>query len=256
MKARHYLLTGAAAYILFLINTLPASIVVDLLNDSVPQLNISSVDGTIWDGTAQRITITPDHTFDNTSWSFCTWRLLTAETSIDIKATYQNSPVQGQLGIGITGNLIARNLHAEIDARPLGKLAGLPLGELSGLISLQLESATWVNKKTPGAIGNIYWKNAAITIAEKAELGDIKISLAESDDFPVAATINNKGGQLSLSGETHISDDGSYNLELKLSPNNTASKNLESSLKMFAEQQSDGSFIVKNTGNLKQFGIL
>ena len=86
--------------------------------------------------------------------------------------------------------------------------------------------------------------------------GDIEITLVESDDFPLVATINNKGGQISLSGESHVRDDGNYNLELKLSPNNSASKNLRSSLKMFAEQQSDGSFVVKNAGNLEQFGIL
>lgn len=230
--------------------------VVGLLNDSVPQVSIHGVDGTLWNGSAQRITISSDHIIDNANWSFCSWRLLTAEASIDLDATYQNKPVQGQLGVGITGTFKARNLHAEIDARSLGSLAGLPIGELSGLISMQLESARWTHEKVPEAVGNIYWKNAAITIAETAELGDIEITLAEPGDFPMAATINNKGGHLSLSGESHINEDGIYNIELKLSPNNTASENLGSSLKMFAEQQSDGSFVVKNTGNLKQFGIL
>jgi general secretion pathway protein N len=256
MKPRHYVITSVITYIFFLIITLPATTVTSLLDESVPQINIQGVDGTLWNGSARRISISSKYVVDNVNWSFCSWRLLTAEACINIDATYQNRPIQGQLGIGITGALIARNLHTEIDAQSLGNLAGLPIGELDGLISIQLESASWAREQTPDAVGNIHWKNAAVTIAETTKLGDVEITLVESDDFPLVATINNKGGQISLDGKSHISDDGSYDLELKLSPNNTTSKNLRSSLEMFAEQQNDGSFVVKNTGNLEQFGIL
>lgn len=256
MKPRHYVITSVIAYIFFLIITLPATTLIGLLDESVPQINIQGADGTLWGGSAQRITISSKYVIDNVNWSFCSWRLLTAEACIDLEATYQNKPIQGQLGIGITGALVARDLYAEMDAQSLGNLAGLPIGELGGLISIQLESASWAHEKIPAAVGNIYWKNAAVIFTETARLGDVEITLAESDDFPLVATINNKGGQISLSGESHVSDDGSYNLELKLSPNNSASKNIRSSLKMFAEQQSDGSFVVKNAGNLEQFGIL
>lgn len=256
MKPRHYVITSVIAYIFFLIITLPATTVIGILDESVPQINIQGVGGTLWGGSAQRITISSRYVLNNVNWSFCSWRLLTAEASIDLEATYQNKPIQGQLGIGITGTLVARDLHAEMDAQSLGNLAGLPIGELDGLISIQLESASWAHQQIPDAAGNIHWKNAAITIAETTKLGDVEITLVESDDFPLVATISNKGGHISLSGKSHISDDGSYNLELKLSPNNTASRNLRSSLVMFAEQQSDGSFVVKNAGNIKQFGIL
>ena len=256
MKPRHFVVTSVITYIFFLIVTLPASTVIGLLDESIPQVSIQGVDGTLWNGSAQHVTISSKYVIDNVDWSFCSWRLLIAEACINLDATYQNKPIRGQIGIGITGALVARDLHAEMDAQSLGNLAGLPIGELDGLISIQLESASWASEQIPDAVGHIHWKNAAIIIAETAKLGDIEITLVESDDFPLAATINNKGGQISLSGESHVSDDGSYNLELKLSPNNTASKNLRSNLAMFAEQQSDGSFVVKNTGNLEQFGIL
>lgn len=256
MKTRHYVLTSVVAYAFFLITSIPATTIIRLFDEYLPQVNIQSVSGTLWSGSAQRITLSSKYVINNVSWSLCTWRLLIAEACVDLDATYQNKPIKGQLGIGITGSLIARDLYIEIDAQSLGNLAGLPIGELDGLISIQLESASWAHQQTPGAVGNIHWKNAAITIAETAKLGDVMIALAESDDFPLVATINNKGGQINLSGKSHISDDGSYNLELKLVPNNTASENLRASLELFANKQNDGSFVLKDTGNLKQFGIM
>lgn len=256
MKAIHYVITSVIAYTFFLITGLPATTVIGFLGESAPQVNIQGVSGTLWSGSAQRITLSSRYVIDDVNWSFCTWRLLTAEACINLGASYQNKPVQGQLGIGMTGVLIARDLSIEIDAQPLGDLARLPVGELSGLISIHLESVNWIQDHIPSATGSIQWKNATITVAETASLGDVAITLTESDDFPLTAIISNKGGHIILSGKTHISDDGSYNIELKLTPNNTTSKNLRTSLEMFAEQQNDGSFVLKNTGNLKQLGIM
>ncbi len=256
MKPRHYVITGVVTYIFFLFTALPAATVIGLLGESVPQINIQGVSGTIWNGSARRITIASKHVIDGVDWSVCSWRLLTAEACIELDASYRNNPLQGQFGIGITGSLVARDLYTEIDAQSLGELAGLPIGKLDGLISIQLESVNWTDEQIPTAVGKLHWKNATVTITEEAKLGDVEITLIESDDFPLMATIKNKGGHVSINGEGHVSNDGNYISELKLTPNDTASKNLRSSLALFAELKTDGTFVVKNTGNLKQFGIM
>ena len=256
MKTKHYVITGVVVYFFFLIISIPATLVSGLLDDYLPQLNIQGVNGTLWSGSARSVTISSKYVIDNVNWSFCLWRLLTAEACIDVNASYQNKPVEGQLGVGITGTLEARDLSTEMEAKLLGDLAGLPIGELSGLISIQLESVSWANGLIPHAIGHVEWKDATITIAETANLGNVSAVFSDSDDFPLAATLSNQGGHIALNGESHINDDGTYNIELKLTPNNTASNNLRSSVAMFANKQNDGSFVLKNTGNLKQFGIM
>lgn len=256
MEIKHYVITSVVAYAFFLIISTPAATITGLFDESIPQVSIQGVNGTVWNGTAQKITLAANHTINDVNWSVCVWRLITAEVCVNLEATYLNKPIKSQLGIGITGTFQARNLNAEMDAQSLETLAALPIGELSGLILIQLKSVSWTKEQIPSAIGDIIWKDAAITVAETANLGDVAIALTESDDFPLAATIHNKGGHVTVNGEMHIDDDGSYNLELKLLPNTTASKNLRASLEMFAKQQNDGSFAVKNTGNLKQFGIM
>jgi general secretion pathway protein N len=256
MTAIHYLIIGVIAYTFFLITSLPATTVIGFISKSTPQVKIQGITGTLWNGSAQRISLPSQQVINDVNWSFCTWRLLTAEACVNMDATFQKEPIQAQLGIGITGTLMARDLSAKMDARLLGGLAGLPVGELAGLITIQLDSASWARDHIPNAIGTVHWNNAAVTVAETANLGDVAITLAESNDFPLMAIINNKGGQIALDGKSHISDDGTYDLELKLSPDNTASKNLRSTLGMFAKQQNDGSFVLKNAGNLKQLGII
>ena len=256
MKIKHYVITAVVTYLSFLIISVPATMVTGLLSEHMPQVNIQGVSGTLWNGSAQRISLSHSHVIDDVDWTFCAWRLLTAEACLDLQATYKSKTVKGQLGVGITGTLQARDLSTEMDAQLLGDLAGLPIGELNGLVNIHLESANWSQGQVPSITGNILWNSAAITVAETADLGDIAITLEESDDYPLTAITSNKGGQLALNGESHINDDGSYNLELKLSPNNTATKNLRGSLEMFAKKQNDGSFVLKNTGNLKQYGIM
>lgn len=256
MKAKHYIITGLVTYALFLIISVPASLIIGLLDEKLPQLDVQGVNGTLWNGSAQRVNISSMYKIEDMKWTFCTWRLITAEACINMDALYENRPLQAQLGVGLSGTIHARDLNAEIDARSLGDLSGLPVGELSGLIAINLETASWKKEQVPGVTGSILWKNAGITIAETADLGEVKIILVESDSSPLAGTISNKGGNLILNGNTNITGDGAYNLELKLLPNETASNNLRASLKMLAKQQNDGSFVLNNTGNLKQFGIM
>jgi hypothetical protein len=78
----------------------------------------------------------------------------------------------------------------------------------------------------------------------------------ESDDSPLTAKISNKGGQLSLNGDLTTDEAGQYSLKLAMKPNASASSNLINSLGMFAKKQRNGEFILNNTGNLKQLGLM
>jgi len=257
MKTRHYVITGVISYLVFLLFTAPAAPVINLVLDQKnPQFRIQGISGTLWNGHAQRITIKSSHTITNTNWSVIFWRLLTGELGIDFDTTYNNQPVSGSAGLGLGNTISMRDIHAELDAHSFGDMMGMPLGELSGNISLNLESVYWDQESIPTASGTILWNKAAITVAEKAELGNVSIILSESDANPLIATISNKGGHLKLSGQANVSEDGKYDLDLKLLPGAEASNNVKSSLAMFAKKQSDGNFVVKNTGTLKELGLM
>lgn len=256
MKIKHFLIAAATSYILFLLVYTPASAVITILNESLPQVKIEGVGGTIWNGSAQRITYANKPILDDARWSICVWRLITGEACVELNAKYNGNDLHSEIGINVAGTFKVRDLKVSLDAETLGNQLNLPLGKLSGDVFLEIEHVEWASGSVPFTTGIIKWNNAAITFAETIQLGAISIHITESDEYPLTTTINNKGGQLAINGHTNISADGAYTLELRLLPGNNASTNLRKSLGMFANKQSDGNYIVEDSGNLKQLGII
>lgn len=256
MKTKHLLITAISVYILFLLIYAPASYIVTFLEKNVVQIKVEGVTGTIWNGSAQRIIYSNSYILDDANWSICAWRLITGEACIELDAKYNNNDLEGEIGINVAGTIKARNIKTSINAETLGNQLKLPLGKLSGDMLFNIEYLTWTNNTVPGTTGTIRWSNSAITFAEKVQLGAITIEIIESDDYPITTTIINKAGHIAINGYINIDNDGAYNLELKLQPDDAATSNVRKSLAMFTKKQSDGSYIAKDSGNLKELGLI
>lgn len=256
MKKRYYIITGIIAYLAFLLATAPAAAVLSQVQKYLPSVTFAGVSGLIWSGNVASLTINRQHTLNNTDWQINGWKILTGELSAHINTRYQQQPVSGEIGVKLSGKVIARDVNANMPAAMVAQLAQMPLGQFSGIVALQLRQLEWKPKQVPRADATIIWNDAAVSVAETAELGNITITLSENDTQPVNASINNRGGHIKLEGDANVSDDGEYALRLNLQPNNTASRNIRSSLGMIAKPQQDGSYQINNNGNLKQFGII
>ena len=256
MKKHHYLAVAVLAYLFFVIAGTPASTVLTLLDDKFPDLKTQGVSGSVWNGAAKQITFQSKYIIEQVNWSFCGWCLLTGEASFNVDAQYRQRPAHAQLGIGISGKMIARRLQTELDAKFIAELANIPFGELEGILAINLDILSWRQGEVPRAEGMLNWHNAAITVAETVNLGEVLIELSDSNDNPLTAAISNSSGQLNVNGDAHITDEANYELELKLAPSKKSSKNLRNSLSMIAKKQSDGSFLVINKGHLNQLGIM
>lgn len=256
MKKRYYLLAGGLAYLVFLIAGIPASLVATQLNKRIPTISITGVNGSLWNGSAQSVIIKPQKRLDNLDWNTQIFRLLTGELSATIKTFYQQHEINADVGVTLFGNIVARNVQAQMNASDVAKLAQIPMAEFSGNIDLQLDNVQWQQHQVPLIKGTILWSDAAITVAEKAKLGTVSIKLSDDDSYPLTADINNEGGDIKLEGQANVSDDGRYVLELDMLPTSQASRNIRSSLGMFAKPQPNGGFRLSNNGNLKQFGLM
>ena len=256
MKIKYYLITGILALTLFLIINIPAALVINALKDKIPQIKIQNVSGTLWQGSAQQVTVQSKHVFKNVDWSVCLSHLLIAEACVEFDAIYNKNPLSGQLNIDLNKNIQAKNIKTTMSAQALGQMITIPMGEIAGDISVDLDTLNWKQGGIPSANGVIKWNRASITIAETAQLGDVTISLTESEENPINAKISNQGGQLSIGGLASMNLKTDYSLDLSFIPNKKASKNLKDSLSLFARPQANGSFVLKNSGNLKQLGLM
>ena len=256
MKIKYYLITGILALSLFLIVNTPAAIVINAIQDKIPQIKFQNISGTLWQGSAQQITVQSKHVFKNVDWSICVAHLLLAEACIELDTMYNKNPLSGQFSIDLNNTVQAKDIKTTISAQALSQIFTLPMGEVAGDITVNFATLNWQQGKLPSATGVIKWDKASITIAETAQLGDITINLTESEAHPINAEISNKNGQLAIVGTATLNPTNDYTIDLTLTPNNKASKNLKSSLSMFTKPQTNGSFAVKNNGNLKQLGLI
>ena len=255
MRYRHYIFIGIFAYLIFLITTIPAAPVIGLLKDSIP-VNISNVSGTLWKGRAGTVDTRRNIILHNIEWSFLPFRLLILDLAVNVDAEYNNNPLNTRLSAGIGGNLSVDNLNMKLDASDVASLIALPVGELSGEFQLHVDNASFEPGAVPRIEGTLNWNQAAVTVAETAELGNVSIMINESDESPLIARISNKGGHLSLNGDFTTTENGDYSLKLKMKPNATASSNLVSSLDMVSKKQANGEYLLNNKGNLKQLGFM
>jgi len=249
MKKRYYFLTAILSYFVLLIATIPAQPVINLINDNSP-ITIQGVSGTIWDGKAYIIS-TNNMQFKKTRWSFDTWKLFIGKIAIDIDTHYLNNTITAELGTSFTGRYFANELSAKIPAREIALLANIPLAQLDGMVSINIEHAQWKQGELPLADGTIKWNNATVTVADTASLGDVLITLSESKQ-QLNAEIKNQGGDIKISGTAELLAENNYNVDIKLLPTATANNNIKQSLGFFAQKQPNGEYLLKKSGSLDQ----
>jgi len=250
MKTKNYLFIAFIAYFFFLIATLPAKPVIEMLTAERDDIEVDTIHGSLWNGQAERVIIDGTYELNNVRWNTQLWRVILGELAFDINAVFEQQDVSAQIGIGVLGNVVAQNIHARIDAETLTDLAKIPLAQLEGLISIDLDTLHWQQGEIPISSGKMHWQNARLTIAETVQLGNVLIELVENDEDKMQATISNQGGNLKTDGTATLDNLANYNLSLTLTPSSSSSKNLTDSLSMFAKKQNNGSFLVKYDGQL------
>ena len=255
MKKKYYIFTAIISYFLLLIATIPAQPVTKLVNDN-SSITVRGVSGTLWNGKAYAVSINNTVQLKNTEWSFNLWKLLIGQIAADIKTQYLGNSVNAELGLSFLGRYFVNSLSAEISAQDVAELANIPLAQLSGLVSLNIDHAKWKPGELPMASGQINWKEATITVSDTASLGNVVITLNESEDQLLHADINNQGGDIKITGTAELKPEADYAINIKLSPTASASSNIKRSLGLFAEKQPGGDYVFKESGPLNQSGLM
>ena len=95
-----------------------------------------------------------------------------------------------------------------------------------------------------------------MSVTESASLGDVSITLSESEEQLLIAKIKNQGGDIKIGGSAELVPEENYAVNITLSPTATASNNIKQSLELFSKKQNNGTYLINNTGSLNQIGLL
>jgi len=256
MKKRYYILIAFVSYLFFTLGNVPAAKVISLAkkNTQLP-VKIYGVHGSIWNGGADKIIYPGQPSADNIQWSINPAMLLLARISGEIKGSIKNQNIVGDVSISAGGTLSASNVRARIEAPIMQELINMPLGELGGEFNIHIKSFEAAQETLPSIAANIKWKNAKLTLLETVELGFIDLALNTNDKDQLVAKISNDKGQLSLDGKANVDMSKAYDIDLRITPEKKANNNLLQSVSMLAKRQSDGSYLLKRKGNLRELGL-
>jgi len=253
LKRRYFILIALISYIFFTLTNVPASKILTLLKSNIDiPARIYGVEGSLWQGSAQSIEIKSQPPLKNLNWSINPLALLLAQVSANIQTNIEQQSITGQISYSlISGMLTADNIHTEIKAKALQKLIELPFGELNGNINADIKQLAFDGQKIQQLEGILRWNKAKFSLAETVSLGNIQIILNSDDAHNIIATLSNKGGQLKLEGKIKLQPNNNYQLDMKFTPDKKASGNIKQSLSLFAKRQSNGSYRLKQSGNLR-----
>lgn len=255
MKRRYYIILAVCSYLFFALASTPAAKVISLAknNFKIP-LQIYGVQGSIWNGQADSV-IVQTQSIEQMQWSLKPMSLLLATISADIQAQVQNQNVIGQISVNAMGNVHAEDVRARINANEVQKLLALPFGELDGEFNLNIESLHWRGKDLPMTMATIKWRQAKLTLTEAVDLGTVILNIKPDDKNGLSLKVENKGGMIALNGDIQVNDKKHYQMQIDFKAGAKASANIKQSLGMFAKRQSNGSYRLKQNGNLAQLGL-
>ena len=174
---------------------------------------------------------------------------------MELNARFSEQPIYTIAAATISGSIELADTRASLPAPLVAELAQIPMAQLEGMVSIDLQSAHLERDSLPQAKGTVRWQQAAVTIADTARLGDINIQLTPDGSAYQQAVINNEGGDIALDGNANIEADGAYNIELDMLAGNNASENVRKSLGMFARPRPGGGYQLKHEGNLNDLAL-
>ena len=256
IKTRYYILTAVLSYLFFMMSSLPASKLVSLAEENkLITAKLYGVYGSLWNGGAEQINIPRQPPITNLQWSLNPASLLIATLGSEVSGSIKNQKFIGNISMNAFGAVEASDIRARINSSIMQELIQMPLGELGGVFNLNIESIVLDNSPIPELTASLKWNNAKLTITETVDLGHVNIAIKPNSDNQLIATISNLKGQLSLDGTASVDDKKLYTLNLRITPEENTSSDITQSLSLFSRRQTDGSYLIKRKGNLREFGM-
>lgn len=236
---------GVLLYLVFLVATAPVDALLWALNSFGPgAVAAENASGTLWQGEARRIVITPKGgqaiAVGPASWQIHPLRLLLGELSLGVRL---DGSVRGKADLSLgTRGVAARQLDFSLPAAWLAALQpGIGIWQPGGTLTLRghdlaLQSGDYSGK------GEISWEQAALGLSTVRPLGDYLAEISGAGKN-IRFQIHTRSGPLEILGKGTWSRLG---LEFTGSAKAREKEaDLSSLLGMMGNRQPDGSYALK-----------
>jgi general secretion pathway protein N len=177
-------------------------------------IEAAGISGTVWRGSAAVASIAGLGLYD-VEWAIRPLSLLTGSLAIDVRARQPDGFIDAAVRAGL-GTVRITDLRGTTSLRSLSRV--IPLGDVTGLLSLQLDSLEIEDGWPRSAVGQIRLAQLETPLLMPGgpsgliPLGNFVVSLEETGSGEVAGQFTDQGGPLEVSGRFRLSEDHSYEL--------------------------------------------
>ncbi|MGB5062971.1 MAG: type II secretion system protein N [Candidatus Competibacter sp.] len=244
-----YGLLGLLTFLLFLLLLAPAGLVVDFLNERLPDLDVQTVDGTATDGSAFGINWR-DTPIRRLNWDWRPFALLGGWLEFRLDTDDPEAKLIGNAAIGWGGRLRFRDFSGRLLLAKLSKLAGQPKLPLQGVVEFSLQelylSATGLPQS---AYGVVYLLNLRAMLGQPLNLGDFVVQLSPAATG-IQGTVKDNNAPLELNGTLSVSPDGRYRFSGSAAVRDAGNQALRQALNLLGPPGGDGRWKLDFSGIL------
>lgn len=245
MKPARYIWLGALLYLLFLIVTAPASLLVWLLpKPAGVEIVLQQPRGTLWRGEVQRVALKPASgsvaELGRLTWTMRWLPLLRGEMAADIELAGGPASARGLVAAG-PGKLRLQGFDARFPAALLPPFfPALHLVQPGGEVRFHSEAFTLSHSAGSGQ-AQLSWLGAESGLARRHTLGDYRLT-ANAGESGGALQLRTLSGALQLQGDGHWDKSGVLGFKGTARALPEKQAELQGLLKLFGTEQADGSY--------------
>jgi general secretion pathway protein N len=232
--------------------TLPAHVAWRMASAQAPNVQLSGLSGTLWQGHAEQVVIA-SKAMGTLDWQIPASKLLVLTPTVQLKLAGETLQLEA-LAQKQQGNTAISALVASADASWLAPALGIPAVTPTGKLAANFGELLLDARGLPlRAKGNLQWLQAGVTGLAQAEFGSYDIALENNPAGGIKGVVRPIGdGALSITGEFALHN-LAYQAEFTLRPNDVdPASSLARALTLIGEPLpgAEGARILKINGTL------
>lgn len=232
------LITGIAAYVVFLIATLPATL---LFKFTPSQVQAGAISGTIWHGKATTLQAGVLNLGD-AEWNLHLLPVFIGRVGADLKLVQPKGFAQGRFNIHFNGTVSASKLTASLPIESLLGSGGLP-GGWTGTAQVKLDELVLKNNWPSMAKGTVDVLDITGPTNAPANLGSYRITFPATETTStslVGALQDLDGAVVALNGKLTLHADRNYQLDTLVAPRANTPPSITQGMQFLGDADAQG----------------
>jgi len=247
-----WVIAGVLVFLIWLIVTIPARLVLAHVSNAVPMFYAEGVSGTIWSGSAARVSITApgfNHELGETRWQLHPLSLLGGRVALTLDAKNGRDHIASDAAITLGGRIILKNTELNLPASIIRSWYPIP-AQVDGLLSLQLKSLSFANAAIDDLDGVLTWQDAQVDFAgAPVKLGSIVAKLGMGDKGEYKVALSDLGGPLGVAGQLLVAPtERNWLADLKVTPKAGFDPAVAGMISQFGAKDPSGAISFKQSG--------